>query len=141
VKIAVAFGLSIALIGCVGAPETAPPQQSFSKINTQIFEPNCTYACHSGGEFAAGGLDMKADPYHTLVGTRPVAGACESSPMMRVDPGQPDQSLVYLKVLAKLEGKAAPCGDVMPLGVDRPSLTADEVDAIRSWIEEGALDD
>jgi hypothetical protein len=143
VKTAVlAIAASLALVGCgeTQGPGGAP-RPSFAKINTDVFEPNCTYACHSGGEFAAGGLDMKADPYRTLVGVRAVAAVCKSSPMVRVAPGQPDESLVYLKVAAKLEGKPAPCGDGMPAGVDRPALTADEVDAIRAWIEDGAPDD
>ena len=137
-----ALALSIALVGCASSPgETAAPQPGFAKINSEIFEPNCTFACHSGGAFAAGGLDMKADPYRTLVDVRPVASVCKADPMVRVAPGDPDKSLVYVKVVAKVEGKPAPCGDGMPAGVDRAALTADEVDVIRAWIEDGAPDD
>jgi hypothetical protein len=136
--VAVAF---VGLVGC-GAPETpGAPSVGFAEINHQVFEPNCTFACHSGGEFAAGGLDMKTEPYATLVGKRAVAGACKSSSLVRVAPGEPQQSLVYLKVVAKLEDEPAPCGDGMPAGVDRHALTTDDVDAIASWIEGGALDD
>ncbi len=139
---ALALALSLALAGCGETQGGGPaPGPSFAQINTEIFEPNCTNACHSGGQFAAGGLDMKADPYRTLVDAHAVANACESSPLVRVAPGKPSESLVYLKVVAKLDGKPAPCGDGMPAGVDRAALTADEVDAIRSWIEDGAADD
>lgn len=141
-KAAIVVALSLALAGCGETQGGGPaPGPSFAKINTEIFEPNCTYACHSGGEFAAGGLDMKADPYRTLVGVRAVADACKESPLVRVAPGKPAESLVYLKVASKLDGTPAPCGDGMPAGADRAPLTAEEVDTIRSWIEDGAADD
>jgi hypothetical protein len=134
--------LALGLSACAGAPETnALPASSFSRINTDVFEPNCTFACHSGGEFAAGGLDMKEDPYGSLVRARPTAMECRGSEMLRVAPGKPDESLVYVKVRAKLDGVAPPCGEGMPSGANRAALDADDTEAIRAWIEAGAPDD
>lgn len=132
------------LVGCGEAAESetaSEPTPSYAAIEAEIFEPACTFACHSGGEFAAGGLDMQSPPRATLVGVPATATACADSAWKRVVAGSPEESLLYVKVVAKLEGTAVPCGDGMPAGANKPALSAEEVARIRAWIEAGALDE
>ncbi len=54
--------------------------------------------------------------------------------MKRVVPGQPDDSFLLIKL-----GSADPPGARMPEG--RPHLQQCDLDAIRAWITNGAMDD
>lgn len=110
---------------------------SFARIDEEILKPRCTFACHSGGEFAAGGLDLEVEPRAALVEQKATAAVCVGGGQ-RVVPFEPEASLLYLKVAAKLEGEAAPCGDTMPPGASEPALPEAEVSLIREWIEAGA---
>jgi hypothetical protein len=141
--VALASLLTMLAASCLEGDDTGgePTVARFSEINADIFEAKCTFACHSGGEFAAGGFDMQADPYGALVGAPATASECEDGAMMRIAPGEPDASLVYLKIVAKMNGTAAPCGEEMPPGDDQPGLTPDEAERLRSWIEAGAEND
>jgi hypothetical protein len=131
--------LALLLFGTACAAEEEGP--SFAEIDEGIFRQQCTYACHSGGEFAAGGLDMATDPHGVLIDRPPTATACRDTPMLRVVPGDPDASLLYVKIVAKIDAAPPPCGDTMPLGPNRPSLSPEQVDLIRAWIDHGALPD
>lgn len=138
------FGLwlAVAVTGC--SVETAPGGSTapkFSTINKEIFEERCTFACHSGGEFAAGGLDMQQDPYGALVEASATAVECKTSTMKRVERGKPDESLLFEKITAKSKGIAPACGEPMPPGADLEPLSDDEVESIRAWIAAGANDD
>jgi hypothetical protein len=136
--------LALVCSACSGADETEPPPQEapqYGELDARIFVPACTFACHSGGEFAGGGLDMTVPPSKALIDVPAVAAACADGGWKRVVPGRPEQSLLYLKIAAKLEGTEPPCGDGMPAGANRPSLSADEVAEVRAWIEAGALEE
>jgi hypothetical protein len=139
------LALAMALIasGCTisdvdGSVTKAP---KFSEIRAQILDKNCTFACHSGGENAAGDLDLEIDPYTALINVAPLAAACSGNALKRIAPGDPDTSLLYVLVTAKMSGADAPCGDPMPSGSDRAPLTAAESEMIRAWIAAGALND
>ena len=111
---------------------------TFARIDEEILKPNCTFACHSGGEFAAGGLDLEIEPLAALIEQNATAAVCAGGGQ-RVVPFEPEASLLYLKVVAKLEGDAAPCGDAMPPpGASEPALPEEQVELIREWIEAGA---
>ena len=150
-RVFVRFGLGLvwpmALVGVQGCGgedgaaevEEGPPR--YADIEATIFQPACTFACHSGGEFAAGGLDMQAPPRTSLLEVPAKAKVCADSGWRRVVAGRPEESLLYVKVAAKIEGTEAPCGDTMPAGVDRPALSAEDIERVRAWIEAGALED
>jgi hypothetical protein len=121
--------------GCASADEEPP---HFTDIDVEVLRPSCTFACHSGGEFAAGGLDLQVDAYAELVGRAPTAMQCLESPMQRVVAGDPEQSLLYVKVIAKIDGSIPPCGDSMPLGANKAALSGDQAEMIRAWIAAGA---
>jgi hypothetical protein len=80
---------------------------------------------------------MNADAYAVLVDVPAMGGDCEPSGLVRVVPGDPEASLLYLKVRAKREAAAPPCGDPMPQG-ERPPITEAELAAIEGWILAGA---
>jgi hypothetical protein len=140
VALAATAFVAMGALGCdVGDPPSDKP--TFSRVNEEILKPNCTFACHSGGVNAAGGLDLSKDPRGQLVDTPPTAFACSGVTMKRIAPGDPDASLVWVKIMAKEHGTDPICGDVMPPGDDTPPLTADETTLLHDWIAAGALDD
>ena len=102
----------------------------FSDIQAQIFTPTCaSSSCHGGGA-PAGGLNLSAgSSYAELVGI----ASTEDANIMRVVPFDPANS--YL--MQVLDGTAA-SGTVMPPSGMLPQTS---IDAVRTWIANGALDD
>lgn len=105
-------------------------QPTLSSIQANIFTPKCVNAgCHPGG-----GAPMSlanGQSYNTLVG--PGGTGVTSSgyaPLLRVSPGNAANSVLYLKV------SGTTLGTIMPVG--RPPLSAAEVTAIQTWINNGA---
>lgn len=132
----------LALATACGEPEPDDgPAVRFSDINTEIFEKKCTFACHSGGGFGAGGLDLQTDPLGALVDAAPTSPECSGNATPRVTPGDPEASLLYLKIVARIDGTDPPCGAPMPPSQDQPAVTEEEAERIRVWIEQGATDD
>jgi hypothetical protein len=124
---------------CSSASSTPAPTGTWSAIYPAIF-PETTKAqcdfCHSlpPNEKSNGGLSVGTDKetaYKALVGQSSASLKCNGR--QYVVPGKPDESLLYGKVTTP------PCGDHMPLGGS--TLTDDQVEMIRTWIEAGAKDD
>jgi hypothetical protein len=55
---------------------------------------------------------------------------------VRVAPGDPDRSMLWLKLAGRTLGIAGVPGTAMPIG--EPAVDAHELDAIREWILAGA---
>ena len=117
------------------APPPPPPPAAFnavfSEIQAAVFTPTCaTSGCHVGAG-APQGLQLdEANSFALLVGV----ASSEVPAVLRVAPGDPDNS--YL--IQKLEGTAS-VGQQMPLnGTPLPQA---DIDTIRQWITDGALDD
>lgn len=137
---------AVLLVTACGGDDTAAPASAsadvtFHAIDADIFMGACTLPCHSGGVNAAGGLDMKVDPFAKLVGAAPAAPQCAGIGIDLVTPGDPEQSLLYRKVAAKIDGTDPPCGEGMPSGPNKAALTPEEGARIRDWIAAGARDD
>lgn len=97
-----------------------------ASIQSHVFTPICT-VCHAGGS-APQGLHLdEANAYTMLVGVP----SNEAPAVLRVDPGNPDNSYV----IQKLEGHAA-VGARMPFG--GPYLDDATIAVIRQWITNGA---
>ena len=99
----------------------------FTSIQANVLTPVCT-TCHSG---AAAPLGLRLDEgvsYALLVN----APSTEVPSLLRVDPGDPDNS--YL--IQKLEGTAT-VGARMPLGGS--ALPPETIAVVRQWILEGAI--
>src|SRR5262245_46846811 len=77
---------------------------TFSAIQTVIFErEGCTEdACH--GSARSGGLDLRPDVAYTNL----IEVPSTSSSHPRIQPGEPGESFLYLKLLAATEPENAP---------------------------------
>ncbi|MFQ5529889.1 MAG: hypothetical protein ACE5FP_06005 [Gemmatimonadota bacterium] len=109
-----------------GPPPLAP---TLTAIQANVFTAICIQ-CHTG---AASPLGLALDEgvsRDNLVGVASV----ELPAVLRVDPGNPDDSYIVWKI----EGRAGIAGARMPLGL--PPLTTEQIDAIRGWIQAGAPD-
>lgn len=95
-----------------------------------IFDANCTGGCHGAG--AAGGLDLSsaATSYANLV----AVPSKQSPTTQRVLANQPDKSYLMFKLLGMGPGYT---GVRMPKG--KPALSTADIDAVKSWIAGGAL--
>lgn len=119
------FGADQADDGQEGGIIQPPLTISFGDDIQPIFDQSCA-GCHGIGGQA--GLDLGVGVSHgNLVG---VASTQSSRPL--VAPGQPDQSWLYLKLTGQQDA-----GTEMPPG---GSIGAANLDLVRAWIEEGALD-
>lgn len=106
--------------------DTDAVQPTLASIQANVFTPICT-ECHTGSA-APQGLRLDAGvSYGMLVNV----ASTEVPSLLRVDPGNPDDS--YL--VQKLEGTAS-VGERMPLG--GPYLSQMTINAIRQWITDGA---
>lgn len=109
-----------------GGGSPPPLSADFDSIQANIFTPICS-VCHAGAS-APEGLHLDAgNSYNMLVGVP----STEVPSLMRVKPGDPDNSYV----IQKLEGHAA-VGGQMPLG--GPYLSTTTIAFIRQWITDGA---
>ena len=104
-------------------------QPTFSSIQASIFTPICTQ-CHAGASAPLSFSLQAGFSYDQLVGVPSV----EVPELLRVNPGQPDNSYLVMKI----EGAPGITGGRMPLGL--PPLSADQIASIRAWIADGALE-
>lgn len=120
----------LAAAACGGDSGTEPEEPdldvaTLSEIQTDVFTPSC--ASHHGPSSAAGGLNLTAGAsYANLVNVPSTQVA-----LNRVTPGDAENS--YL--VHKIEGRDGIEGQPMPVG---PSLTNEQIAAIKQWINAGA---
>lgn len=114
-------------------PQTLPPAEmkspavSFGGVIQPIFSKSCALTdCHGGKQTP--NLSPERS-YGNLVRVASV----EVPALMRIEPGKPDSSYLYHKIT----GAPDIVGKRMPRG--KPPLPQDQIDAIRHWIEQGAL--
>jgi mono/diheme cytochrome c family protein len=111
---------------------TVAPVVTLTQLQEQVFTPLCS-GCHNGSQPAGGRLPgsqnlTAGNTFSNIVGV----ASLEQPSLMRVKPGDPDNS--YL--IHKVEGAADISGSQMPLG--GPVLSQATIDQIRSWISAGA---
>jgi cysteine-rich repeat protein len=105
---------------------------TFDLIQQAVFENRgCTNdLCH--GSARQGGLDLRRGAaYANLVDVPAVA-----STQKRVEPGDQELSLLWLKLAAATLGRQGVPGSPMPSGL--PPLSEKELEAVRLWIYNGA---
>jgi hypothetical protein len=129
--------VALAVFVGTGACEHADPvgtgadgvQPTLNSIQENIFSTSCALSgCHAGPN-PRQGMNLSAGQAHdNLVNVR----SNERPELFRVDPGAPDRS--YL--VHKIEGRSSIVEERMPLGGE--PLSQNEIDAIRTWIENGA---
>ncbi len=123
--------------GAAGGSSDACFDSTYAAIQANVFEAKgCTQSiCH--GESAEGGLDLRAMASH---GRLVYASSSIDAGIYRVNPGDPETSVLYRKLQAKLTGEdLGPLGQAMPQSGE--PLTDDELEAIRLWIRNGATAD
>jgi len=129
----------LAALGCAkDSQPTAPPlpgrttgeEISFAAdIAGPIFASQCALSgCHNAGTVQAGLELTPVVAYGNIVNV----AAVEEPGLLRVSPGDPENSYLYRKVRLQGPGNGT---ERMPFG---GQLTPDEIAAIRSWIEQGA---
>lgn len=129
--------LSLALLaaacagdGVIVLDEGPPPPQgpSLTELQESIFTPQCAFeGCHAPP--AQHGMNLTAgNTYANIVGV----DAVELSPFKRVAPGNAADSYLYMKIA----GDPRIAGERMPFG---GILTELEIEAVRTWIDAGAL--
>ena len=113
-------------------PAVVGPVVTLTQLQAQVFTPLCS-GCHNGSQPAGGPLpgSQNLTAGHTFSSIVGVA-SLEQPGLMRVKPGDPDNSYLVHKV----EGAAGITGAQMPFG--GPPLSQDTIDQIRSWIASGA---
>jgi hypothetical protein len=113
---------------------TTNPAATLATIQATIFSTTCTDAgCHTSAT-RAGNLVLEAGQSHDqLVGVPPDNLAARQAGLNRVQPGDPNNSFLIIKLM----GPSLPQGSRMPFG--KPPLTAEQIQLIRDWITQGAL--
>ncbi len=108
-----------------------PVESKFSSIQANIFNKSCAVSgCHDSGSQQAG-LDLSSGKaYGNLVNVP----SSQKPNILRVKPGDAANSYLVMK----LEGASGITGRRMPLG---GSLSTDQIDAIKQWINNGAKND
>lgn len=114
-----------------GADATLPDAKMvrLQDIEQNIFATNCVFSVCHGSDSPQRGMSLVAPTYLSLVGVP----AQQLASKLRVSPGSPEQS--YL--LEKVESPSPASGKRMP--PDQP-LDPSDIAMIRTWIEQGALD-
>jgi hypothetical protein len=112
---------------------------TMTAIYDEVLSLKCAVTfCHFGAAGTTPIMSNKDHTYVQLVGI-PASGAkCADAGLaglLRVDPGHPETSLLYLKV--ENPPPAGLCGDPMPSG-NAPPLEALDIEQIRQWIAQGA---
>ncbi len=109
-------------------------EPKLSSIQLEIFNESCNApSCHGSGK--KGDLSLVAgSSFAQLVGARSAADKKNVPPFLRVKPGSPDSSLLFIKII----GPDTNQGEVMPKANDK--LPQNSIDAIRQWILSGAPD-
>jgi mono/diheme cytochrome c family protein len=107
-------------------------EPKLSSIQQEIFDESCSApSCHGSGK--KGNLSLVAgNAFAQLVDVRSTVDKKNAPPFLRVKPGSPDSSLLFVKIIAPDTNQ----GEVMPKGTDK--LTQNSIDAIRRWILNGA---
>jgi len=99
---------------------------TYTEISTQIFDVSCS--CH----LSAGGTPvvLKSDQAYLNIVGQP---SSQNSNFLRVNPGNPDDSYLYMKIT----GDERITGLRMPRN-GPPYLSDEQIEAIREWIADGA---
>ena len=85
--------------------------------------------CHLPGA-EQGGLGLYPDAWDHMVEI-----PSKQSPLLLIDPGSPDTSYLYIKLIESGESVGG-SGLLMP--IQQPPLDKDQIKTIRLWIEQGA---
>jgi hypothetical protein len=116
---------------------------NFASINQDIIMPTCAKfsVCHNtAGSSDANMLDLSQDPYKALVNVAAVNAKAMSMGLLRVKPCDADHSFMQIKISLTTDlDTMTDYGHHMPQ-VDGEFLTGAQIQAIKDWINRGALE-
>ena len=115
--------------------ETAKYDNStYHEIQDYIFDKSCVNSVCHGTPANAGGLNLSYEvSYQNLIGQTPRNPAAAAAGLKLVDPGNPDNSFLLIKLM----GPTSPeLGARMPFAAGH--LHEGKIEAIRTWIAAGA---
>ncbi|MFO0683986.1 MAG: hypothetical protein U0234_18180 [Sandaracinus sp.] len=117
--------------GCTISP-------TFDDVSTQMFQVTCggPINCHGSSGIHGGDLALQSpSTYAALVGVESAADPA----ILRVDPGHPETSLLYRKLVDDLPGDGT-LGGPMPAGegIQWHQLPDEQIELVRCWIANGA---
>jgi hypothetical protein len=128
-KMPVAF-VFVLMAGALSACGPVPVEPTYSSIQENIFTPSCASASCHGSDNPPAGLKLSADAaYDNLVDV----DSTKDPDKKRVSPGDPDASMLYLAI----SGTTDKVGQ-MPVGFP---LADEQIEAVKTWIENGAEKD
>jgi len=143
----VALGLAPTLVFVAGCAAPEPPvPATFSSINQRLFQVGCNFtSCHDASAgHDQGSLDLATDPYRALLGADGLGAPAQNikgsaTGLLRVKPGDPDHSLLWIKLNLALPAKVADSmyGEAMPETAPG-SVHQNVLDAVYQWIAAGA---
>lgn len=116
------------LLGSLALDATAN-DVSFAADIVPLLKSRCVM-CHLPGAEQAGLALHPKGGYANLIDVKST-----QSPLVRVSPGKPDDSYLYRK-LTGTQAQVGGSGERMPFGDS--TLTAQEIERVRRWIEGGA---
>ncbi len=134
------------LTACGGKGSDAPPtiigtspSTSFQRLQVQVLEKSCAFsACHAPGNSSGSGLVLSgANVYTQLVNAVPTNANARADGLFLVRPGKPDSSLLWHKLNGWTSGHHAH-DYASPMPLAGQSLSVEQLDYIRQWIEKGA---
>jgi hypothetical protein len=112
---------------------TATQIVTLADVQSQVFTPNCLTAfCHTSSAQAGGMVLEDGASYAALVNVPAVNFDAANNGLVRVKPGDPDASFLYIKLTAP----TLPQGSRMPMGL--PPLSDNLIALVRTWIAQGA---
>ena len=137
--------LALALgLGCEPPEPVIPP--TFSNVNQRLFLVGCNFtSCHdSGAGYDQGSLDLATDPYGALLGVDGLGAPAQNvkgtaTGLLRVKPGDPEHSLLWIKLNLMLPPKVSDplYGESMPETAPG-SAQQNVLNAVHDWIAAGA---
>lgn len=117
-----------AVISTSFASDDRQEKVSFENDVMPVLSSYCVM-CHLPGA-AQGGLSLYPDAWSQVVGK-----VSTQSPLLLVDPGLPQKSYFYIKLIDSGLSVGG-SGQLMP--IQQPPLDEDQIAIIRLWIEQGA---
>ncbi len=133
-----AFCGTAACVGSgVGVPNDEPDPEAvpktYDEIHSMIFGPLCAQQCHRGGAAPKG---LSLEPLRAVKNLVNVESV-ELPAMMRIAPGQPEQSYLIVKLVPADPRRV---GSRMPR-TGPPYVSNRQIRAVKRWISAGASDD
>ena len=133
----------VALLAIAGCDEPAQEDDgglapTLSSLQDEVFTSSCALSsCHSTSTLS-GQLVLEPGMSHgELLGVTAVQPEAAAEGLVLVQPGDPDASFLWIKLQPGLDARY---GALMPSG-STTGLPSEDLDAIRTWIENGAKDD